>query len=292
LTTIDPGTRRPIGEEFAVGVEFTPDAWPRLRFTSLRKRASDQLALVNVGVPASSYSVSFIPDPGPSLSDPVDDQMLPIYNRLPATFGADRYLLTNPQQSDATFKGMTFSADGSWNRSFLFAGATMGWTMGRAGNRGFGPGENDLGVVGELFADANAVTHARGNLFSDRQYTVKIAGVQRFPRDIRVGAIARYQDGQAFSRMVVIPDLNQGTEAIRAFRSGKSRFTYTGTLDVRVQKGVALPGNRHVILFVDAYNVVNMAKEVEEWVATGPAFRTPTAVQPPRTIHVGLRLTL
>jgi len=80
--------------------------------------------------------------------------------------------------------------------------------------------------------------------------------------------------------------------AIRAFRGGKSRFTYTGTLDVRVQKGVVLPGSRRMVLFIDAYNVVNMAKEVEEWVATGPAFRTPTAVQPPRAIHVGLRLSL
>jgi hypothetical protein len=218
--------------------------------------------------------------------------MLPIYNRLPASFGADRYLLTNPQQSDATFRGMMFSADGSWNRAFLFAGATMGWTMGRAGNRGFGASENDLGIVGELFADPNAATHARGNLFSDRQYTVKIAGVYRFSHDVRIGAIARYQDGQPFSRMVVIPDLNQGAEAIRAFRSGKSRFTYTGTLDVRAQKGILLPGNRRVTLFIDAYNVVNMAKEVEEWVVTGPAFRTPTVVQPPRAIHLGLRLAL
>jgi hypothetical protein len=47
-----------------------------------------------------------------------------------------------------------------------------------------------------------------------------------------------------------------------------------------------------MVLFIDAYNVVNMAKEVEEWVATGPAFRTPTAVQPPRAIHVGLRFSL
>ena len=292
LTTIDPGTRRPITGEFAVGFELTPGAWPRLRFTSVRKTASDQLALVNAGVPASSYAVSFIPDPGPSLSDPVDDQLLPIYNRLPASFGADRYVLTNPQQSAAAFRGMTFSADGSWNRMFLSAGGTMGWTMGRAGNRGFGAGENDLGVIGELFADPNAGTHARGNLFSDRQYTVKIAGVYRFAHDMRVGAIARYQDGQPFSRMVVIPDLNQGAEAIRAFRSGKSRFTYTGTLDVRVQKGVPLPGNRRAMLVVDAYNVVNMAKEVEEWIVTGPAFRTPTAVQPPRAIHIGLRLSL
>ena len=126
--------------------------------------------------------------------------------------------------------------------------------MGRAGNRGFGAGENDLGVVGDLSADPNAATHARGKLFSDRQYTVKIAGVYRFAHDVRVGATARYQDGQAFSRMVVIPG--------------------------------------RMVLFIDAYNVVNTAKEVEEWVVTGPAFRTPTAVQPPRAIHRGLRFSL
>jgi hypothetical protein len=46
------------------------------------------------------------------------------------------------------------------------------------------------------------------------------------------------------------------------------------------------------VLIADAYNVVNMAKEVEEWVVTGPSFRTETAVQPPRTIHLGVRLSL
>jgi hypothetical protein len=56
--------------------------------------------------------------------------MLPIYNRLPESFGRDRYVLTNPRQSAATFRGMMFNADGSWNRTFLFAGATMGWRDG------------------------------------------------------------------------------------------------------------------------------------------------------------------
>ena len=104
--------------------------------------------------------------------------------------------------------------------------------------------------------------------------------------------MARYQDGQAFSRMVVVPRLNQGTDAIRAFRSGKSRFTFTGTLDVRLQKGIALPGRGRAVLFLDGFNVLNLGEEVEEWVVSGPAYRTPTAVQPPRTLHIGLRLSL
>ena len=67
--------------------------------------------------------------------------------------------------------------------------------------------------------DPNATTHARGNLFWDRQYTVRIATAYKFAHDITVGAVARYQDGQAFSRMVVVPGLNPGTDAIRAFHS-------------------------------------------------------------------------
>ena len=110
----------------------------------------------------------------------------------------------------------------------------------------------------------------------------------RFPKDIRLGAIARYQDGQPFSRIVVVPDLNQGAEGIQAFANGRSRFAFTGTLDVRVQKGFAIWRAR-LDAILDAYNLLNMTKEVEEYVVTGARFRETTAVQPPRALHLGLR---
>ena len=111
----------------------------------------------------------------------------------------------------------------------------------------------------------------------------------RLPADIRVGAIARYQDGQPFSRMVVVPGLNQGAEAIQAFANGRSRFAFTGTLDVRLQKGFTA-GALRVDAILDAYNLLNMTKEVEEYVVTGPRFRETTAIQPPRAMHLGLRI--
>ncbi len=121
---------------------------------------------------------------------------------------------------------------------------------------------------------------------------MKIAGVQHFAQDVCVGAIVRYQDGQAFSRMVVTPDLNQGAEAIRAFRSGKSRFTYRERWTCASRKASSCLEVAGLSSSSTRTTFVNMAKEVEEWVARGPAFRTPTAVQPPRAIHVGLRLSL
>ena len=45
------------------------------------------------------------------------------------------------------------------------------------------------------------------------------------------------------------------------------------------------------LAILDAYNLFTRANEVEEFVFTGPAFRTPTAIQPPHSIHFGLRVS-
>ncbi len=290
LTTVAPGIERPVTREFVVGIEVTPPRFVRTRFTAISRRRSHQVALHNLGVPVSSYDVFHVPDPGPVRNDPVDDQLLPIYNRAPDTFGLDRYELSNSDQP-ATFHGVTVIFDRASPRVYLAAAAAMGWTDAAAGNRGYGPAENDAGIVGELLTDPNATTHARGNVFADRQYDFRVATAYRLPHDVSFGVVARYQDGQPFSRMVLAPDLNQGADAIRAFRSGKSRFTFTGTLDIRVQKGIALPGGGRAALVIDGYNVINMDKEVEEWVLTGPDYRSPTLAQPPRAVHIGLRLS-
>ena len=172
----------------------------------------------------------------------------------------------------------------------LAGGATANMWEGPAANRGFGPLENDDGPLGELSADPNAATFARGRLFTDRAFTIKLIGTYQLPKEIRIGAIARYQDGQPFSRMVVVPGLDQGGDAVRTFPSGGSRFTFTATLDVRVQKGFSVGGYRFDAI-LDAFNLTNRANEVEERVVTGPGFRTVTAVQPPRAVQIGARMT-
>jgi hypothetical protein len=291
LTTIDAHLARPATGELDIGIEARPIGSMRLRFAHTLKRQSNALAVIDTGAPASSYAVTGIPDPGANFQDPIDDQILPIYDRLPASFGADRYLLTNSPNRPDTFRGMNLSVQVSTNHLSLFAGGTTSESHVYAANRGFRVTEADPGTAGERLTDPNASTHARGYPFSDRSYTVKIAGVYRFSRGVRLGVIARYQDGQPFSRLIVAPDLNQGAEAIRAIRNGGSRFSYTGTLDVRVQKELAR-GRQRVALVMDVYNLPGMGKEVEEYVVTGPNFRDITAVQPPRTVLIGLRFSM
>jgi hypothetical protein len=289
FSAIDSALQRPRTDEFVIGIDSRPTPRVRLGVMGIARRQTQLANVINTTVGIDSYTRFTIPDANADLIGAADDQQLPVYNRLTESFGKDRYLLTNPGQDAATMGAVVVTARVTTDRMFLYIGATASAAVGSGGNRGFRAVENDQDMTGELFTNPNALTYARGRLFSDRAYTIKWTTVYRFPWDVRLGAIARYQDGQPFSRLVVVPGLNQGVEAVQAFANGRSRFAFTGTLDVRLQKGLSAGGAR-VDGILDVYNVLGMTKEVEEYVVTGNRFRTPTAIQPPRTFHVGVRL--
>ena len=99
-----------------------------------------------------------------------------------------------------------------------------------------------------------------------------------------------YQDGQAFSGLLVFPQLRQGADVVRAFENGGTRFTYVGTLDVRLQKGFTL-GRSTVDLILDGYNLSHLQNEVEEYPVINTRFREVTAIQPPLAFHLGARFS-
>ena len=240
--------------------------------------------------PRPDYTAFQVPDPSFLPGSPVGGPQVTVYNRPPGSYGRDRYLLTNQAGDPARSWGLEASVRASTDRFTLLVGGTLTWAVGPAAAVGFLPTENDQDVLGNLFVDPNAATQARGQLFQDRSHVVKIAGIYRFPWRIRLGAIARYQDGQPFARLVIAPDLTQGPTAVRSYANGGSAFTYTGTLDIRVQK-VFTTGRSEVAAVVDVYNLPNLGNEVTEHVVSGTMFRTPTALQPPRTALVGVRVT-
>ena len=286
FSSIDPKIVRPYMDEFIVGFESRPRAATVIRLAGLARREKQVLGVVNIGVPESSYTTSFITDPG---DDHAGKQQLPVYNRPVSTFGLDRYLLTNPADNESTFVGVEISMQTSWDGNFVMAGATAGRSEALSATLGFTPFENDHGVLGDVFTNPNVRTFAQGRVFSERGYTIKTAGVFTLPWDMKFGFAARYSDGQHFARLVIVPGLNQGVEAVRAFRNGATRFTFTATLDGRLQKAFTVNSRQFAVL-LDAYNVLNLAYEIEEYSITGPTSRLTSAVQPPRAVHLGLRV--
>jgi hypothetical protein len=246
---------------------------------------------VNSAFRADNYSVTYVEDPGLNSALPVDDQLVPIFNRLPASFGTDSYVLQNVDGNIARDHGLDLVLervfDGRWG---MLIGATAHKSNGAGGNRGFRPDENDQGVLGEAFSDPNANTNARGRLFHERGYVVKWSAMYQLPFRLRGGTVARYQDGQHFSRVVLAPNLNQGPDFIPALPRGLTRFTYVFTLDTRLERQLRI-GGRDASLIVEVFNMLNTNNEVEEDEVTRASFRAPTAVQPPRSLRLGVRFT-
>ena len=290
FTRIDPQLRRPTTDELILAVEGRPVRWLHVQLARVTKREEPLLGFFNTGLDPSAYTTLQVPDPSFVPENVFGRPQVTVFNRPPASYGRDRYLLTNRIDDFARFWGLQLTVRVDAERFTVLAGGSLTEAIGPAAAVGFLPTENDQDIVGSLFVDPNAGTHARGQLFQDRSHVVKLAASYRFPLRITLGAIARYQDGQPFGRIVIVPNLTQGATAVRSYANGGSAFTYTGTLDVRVQK-ILTTRRSEVAAIAEIYNLPNLGNEVSEYVGSGPMFRTPTALQPPRTSLLGVRMT-
>src|SRR5436190_21305224 len=117
FSAIDPSLNRPVTDEVVAGIDA------RLlgvhgRITGLVKETRHLFDLADIGAPLSSYTTFNVVDGRPEADG--GDVLLPVYNRVPSTFGADRYLLTN-RTTDSTARAAAFvlNADSSVKRLTL-----------------------------------------------------------------------------------------------------------------------------------------------------------------------------
>jgi hypothetical protein len=284
----DAGLAPPRTEEVVAGAEVRFGSW-RVAFQGVHRDERNLVESVNVGVPDDRYDVVTVLDPGGDIVGPQDDQLLPIFVRDPATYGADALLLTNPAGHETKHQGAEITVEYLKPRLRVLLGATAHRSDGSGAWRGFRPAENDQGGVGDLFDDPNTRTFARGRLFSDRAYTIKLTGTWQAPFGLRLGGAARYQDGQPFARLV-IAELPEGPTAVQAIPNGRARFTYALTLDARIEKSFAVGSRARLSAVAEGFNLSQRGHEVEEVVVSGSAYRRVTFRQPPLAVRLGLRL--
>ena len=292
LASIDPALKRPTTDEFTLAIGARPFRGFEVELARVTKRETSLMSLDDPGVPFSSYAAITVPDPSyhPDLAGKFDQPFTVAFDRPAGMYGHDRYVLTNSTADPAESWALELNARVTTERVTLLAGIPLTWANGSAAAIGFLPTENDQNVLGNLFVDANRATYARGQLFQDRSHAGKLAFIYRFGSGLTVGALARYLDGQPFARLVAVNDLlTQGPMLVRSYRNGGSAFKYQGTLDVRVQRAFRI-GRATMTAGFDVYNLPGLQNEVSEYVVGGPRFRESTAVQPPRTGLVSVRV--
>jgi hypothetical protein len=287
VASIGSGLHPSHTDEFSLRAERRIGGLHVLRVTATVRREYDIVRSVNTGAPLAAYRTIRVPN---EIDDPnrVGDGLLTVYDRLPETFGQDRYVLDNVTGEGARYRGLEIAWEMRSQRWYSMAGASAFESSGAGGNRGFRVDEADQGVIGELFENPNAQSVVDSRGFFDRAYVLKWSTVYRGPYDILGAVTARYQDGQPFARSVLVPGLAQGAEVVAADFSEATRFSFTGTIDVRLARTFTTARGR-VTALLDIFNLSNLADEVEEDQVAGPGYRRSTAMQPTRTIRVGLQ---
>jgi hypothetical protein len=292
-SSISPWLRRPYADEFDVGAEF-PVARRRVAGIHLfRRDEKNRIAAIDTGVPVSAFTPVSIVDPGPDgIAGTYDDQRLTVYAQNPATFGEDRYLLTNPAGLRMLNAGVAAEAGAEWRGVTAHASFVAEKSYGPT-NPGNAVYENDPGVIGALFMDPNTAIHASGRSFVDRAYVGKIRVSYRFPPawgGVEVASVADYTDGLVFARRLLVAGLPQGpllvATTVRGSPEGGNRAEYVLNWNLRVGRRFGRVG-----VWGDLLNVSNAGNRLQESDLSGPSFnrRLPVAIQPPRSARLEVR---
>lgn len=283
LGSIDPNLRVPTTTEYVFGGDYRHGS-ALFGATATIRHERSLVRAVDVGIPASSYTRTLIPD------QTDDGLMIPLYERPANSADLDRFLLTNPANDVLKFHALEIRWQQQLNRRFhMRASALEWWAFGPGGAPGFHATENDQGLMGELFRDPNTSSHENGATFFDRSYVLKWSGTYEAPRNFWFTYSANYRDGQPFAGLIVVPNLTQGPTIVQSYRRGRTRFTFTVLFDMRVEKRFVVAG-RQAALWLDMFNLANLYEEVEEDPVPSPGFRRSTALQPPRTLRAGFRI--
>jgi hypothetical protein len=224
-----------------------------------------------------------------------DDKKLTVYAQNPASFGQDRYLLTNPAGLRELDEGMVAEAGQTWrwhgwHASFL---AVKSYGPTNAGNAAI---ENDPGVIGSLFLNPNFGINAAGRGYFDRAYVGKLQFAVRLPRwlgSVECANTVNHLDGLPFARLLLVTGLPQGPIVVdttpRGNSGGGNRSQHVLNWNLRLSRGFGwLGGSARVSM--DALNVANEADRIEEIDVTGLTFneRLPAVLQPARFARVSL----
>jgi hypothetical protein len=298
-SSISPSLGRPFADEFDVGAEFAPNRTLNMRLSFFRRDDRRRIAAMNTGVPASAFTPVAILDPGPDgILGTFDDQRLTVYQQNPTTFGQDHYLLTNPPDFRMKEKGLQAEIRVRHRNLFLDATFVAEESYGPT-NPGNAVFENDSGVVGSLYMDANTFVNTSGRPFMDRAYLGKFWGSYRLPLvGLELSAIADYNDGLAFARQILVTGLAQGPFVIDATSRGTQLFNPLSgnraegiiNTNLRLSRKFRLP----IGMFdaaLDVMNVANSGYKLQENELTGTSFnlRLPVEIQPARFARIQLR---
>jgi hypothetical protein len=291
-SSIDPNIQRPYADEFVISYDLNFKLQWHFSLSGFHRVYRNFINTFNIGVPFSEYGSVYTIDTG---DDRVpytnDDLIFTVYNQKKQSLGEDFYLLSNLESDTRAtyYYGLDVNLLKHFSDIFsLFFSFTAINVVGTT-NPGNACLENDIGAIGSLFNNPNAMINTEGRPCFDRGYTARLGFKYSAPFGFLFSGIIKYYDGQPFSRKIIIKGFNQGPFYIQAHPSGVSRYEFNNTMDLRLEKRFHV-GNSMLRIILDGFNVLNLGLATEENEWTGPEYplRYATEIQSPRVFRLGI----
>ena len=133
------------------------------------------------------------------------------------------------------------------------------------------------------------ITQDRDGQYQFTTWSAKVHGTYAGPWDLRITPYLRHQSGQPFGRTFT-STRSIGSVRILAEPIGTRRMDNITLVDLRLEKGVVVRGDRRIAAFVDLFNLFNSnAEQGVSW-SSGPSFLRPLSIVSPRIARIGAKL--
>ncbi|HYU78065.1 MAG TPA: TonB-dependent receptor [Vicinamibacterales bacterium] len=274
-TRIDPNVRRPFNREYSVGFEHELFPATGLSVFYYRRENRDLRGTVNLAVPTASY----IPV---TITNPVTNQPLTIYNQNPATAGLQDNLLTNVDKLNFDYNGIEVAVQRRFtSRSSVLAGYQYGKATGRISTGG------DLN-------DPNRDIFAVGAVGNDEPHQIKASGSYVLPGDVTLSGFLSSRSGHPRQRQLnvgraLVPTLTRSSQTVALERNDDVRYDRVTQLDLRFGRVFHFSGHR-LEPFVDAYNLFNANTILADVTTIGTSLGRVSNTLSPRLVRLGAKV--
>jgi len=275
-TRIDPDLKRPYQWEYVAQVQH--ELMPRFSVSAAyyHRRYSELYGTRNLLVPPTAYTPV-------TITNPLTNQPLTIYNQDPATRGKVDSLLTNQDELWSRYDGFEVQLE----KRFANGGVILGgFTAGR--NRG-----NTLGSSSDL-NNPNVLINSIGAVGYDSTYQLTLAGTWMLPLGVMMSGSVRSATGQPLTRTYtvtrsIVPNLTQVSQSVNLVPRGEYRLQNNNLVDLRIAKIFKVKGAR-LEAIADLYNILNSNATVGEVTVVGPSLGRPSEILQARFLRLGIQL--
>jgi hypothetical protein len=238
------------------------------------RRFWDLYTTVNDAVPSTAYSPV-------TITNPLTNQPLTVYNQDPATRGLVRNVLKTIPDLRHRYHGVEFQVSTRMTRATVFAGLTIG------ANRG----DQDSGDLN----NPNLRINNYGAIGFDAPYQIRAGFSYRLPAEVQFSGSIREQSGLPETRTfpvttAQVPGLTQVTQNVQVAERGEYRFPWVNIVDLRVTRTFSSGGLRFEPI-VDLFNIFNNNAVTNAVQTVGTSLGRPSAIVMGRLLRLGGRLT-